>query len=129
VFDGAFGVAGGVLRGCGQLRKLAIINVATLWGIGVVGGFVLTFPLGLKIVGVWLGLALGCTVGSLIMVYVICHLDWFAEATRAAQAVGTLSNNDGPIVPLGLLMEPPATGSMGTLHNRRVDTFAAIERL
>jgi MATE family multidrug resistance protein len=118
VFDGAFGVAGGVLRGCGQLRKLAVINVVTLWGVGVGGGFVMTFPLGLKIVGVWLGLALGCTVGSLIMLYVIWHLDWPVEATRAARAVETLSST-GPAVPsLGLLMEPIS-----------VDSSAAVECL
>jgi Na+-driven multidrug efflux pump len=91
VFDGAFGVAGGVLRGCGRLRELAEINVAMLWGVGVAGGLVATFPLGLKLPGVWLGLAAGVASGGLATLCMVCNLNWPAEAARAAHATAALT--------------------------------------
>ena len=86
MFDGAFGVAGGVLRGCGRLREIAEINVTTLWGIGVVGGLLFTFPFGFGITGVWFGLAAGCASGSIATLYMVATLDWAAEAEKAAGA-------------------------------------------
>lgn len=80
-----------MLRGCGRLRELAEINVAMLWGVGVAGGLVATFPLGLKLQGVWLGLAAGCASGGVSTLYMVGKLDWPAEAARAARATAALT--------------------------------------
>ena len=51
VCDGVLGVASGVLRGCGKQGFLVLVNLSTLWGVGVLGGLLLTFGLSLPSAG------------------------------------------------------------------------------
>src|SRR4051812_29387399 len=53
--DGTTAVAAGVLRGCGMQKIGAGINLFAFYVIGVPGGIILAFPLGIGIAGLWFG--------------------------------------------------------------------------
>lgn len=59
LFDGIQGVATGALRGLGDTRSPMIWNFAGHWLIGLPLGYVLCFPFGLGVVGLWWGLSTG----------------------------------------------------------------------
>lgn len=68
-FDGAQGVATGVLRGVGDTRTPMIVNLAAHWLLGLPAGYLLCFHFGLGVIGLWAGLALGLmTVGIVLLV-------------------------------------------------------------
>mmetsp|Transcript_16656 Transcript_16656/g.21622 ORF Transcript_16656/g.21622 Transcript_16656/m.21622 type:complete len:585 (+) Transcript_16656:161-1915(+) len=92
VFDGLLGIAGGVLRGCGQQGFVAKVNIATLWGVGVIGGFVFTFIMNFGIFGVWMGLASGVAAGGLATSIGVYNIDWKKEVNRALD-VSTLAGS------------------------------------
>ncbi|MEW5299861.1 MAG: hypothetical protein WDW36_002834 [Sanguina aurantia] len=88
-FDGAFGCAQGVLRGCGRQTQLMFYNLFGFWGIGVAFGWYLTFraeifgkgPLGL--VGLWIGIDSGDFVSMAMCVTTVCFVNWPREAALA----------------------------------------------
>jgi MATE family multidrug resistance protein len=59
LFDGIQVVATGALRGLGETRIPMITTLATQWLLGLPLGYVLCFPLGLGLVGLWIGLSIG----------------------------------------------------------------------
>ncbi len=59
VFDGLQAVAAGVLRGAGDTRVPALLNLAGFWVVGLPLSLLLAFPLGMGPTGVWWGLAAG----------------------------------------------------------------------
>jgi MATE family multidrug resistance protein len=77
VFDGVQVVATGVLRGAGNTRTPMLANLVAHWVIGVPAAYVLCFPLGLGVRGLWLGLCAGLiVVGSYLL------LAWHRSALR-----------------------------------------------
>lgn len=66
--DGAQVVGAGILRGLHDTRMPMIFAGIGYWVIGIGVGTVLAFPLGFKGVGIWLGLATGLAVVSVLMV-------------------------------------------------------------
>ena len=59
------------------------MNIAALWGVGVVVGFALTFPANMGVVGLWVGLAVGVACGGTGLVWMSARLDWDREASLA----------------------------------------------
>jgi MATE family multidrug resistance protein len=59
LFDGVQAVAGGALRGAGDVRFSFYANVAAYWVIGLPLALVLGFTLGWGAAGIWWGLTLG----------------------------------------------------------------------
>lgn len=57
--DAGQAAAIGMLRGLGDTRVPMIMAGLGYWGVGLAGGVVLAFPLGLEGAGVWIGLASG----------------------------------------------------------------------
>jgi MATE family multidrug resistance protein len=68
VFDGTQAVGGGVLRGMGTPRPAAIVNLLGYYVLALPLGWLLAFPAGLGIRGVWIGLAAGLAVIALLLV-------------------------------------------------------------
>jgi multidrug resistance protein, MATE family len=62
VFDGMQAVAAGALRGYKDTRTPMLLAGIGYWGIGLIGGWWLAFPLGYGALGLWSGLALGLAV-------------------------------------------------------------------
>lgn len=65
--DGTQAVAAGALRGMQDTRVPMVIAIVSYWIVGLGGGYVLAFPLGLGGEGVWMGLALGLAVAAILL--------------------------------------------------------------
>lgn len=59
IFDGLQAVATGVLRGIGDTRTPMLWNFGAHWIIGLPLGYVLCFPAGHGVIGLWWGLSVG----------------------------------------------------------------------
>jgi len=68
VFDGTQAVACGVLRGAGQTRAPALINLFGYWILGLPAGLYLSDHLGWGPAGLWWGLVVGLSACSLLLV-------------------------------------------------------------
>ena len=68
LFDGAQAVAAGVLRGLQDTRVPMVIAGIGYWVVGFGTSIVLGFPGGLRGVGIWIGLAAGLAVVSVLLV-------------------------------------------------------------
>jgi hypothetical protein len=99
IFDGALGTCNGVLRACGKQSLLARVNVGALWGIGVLLGFILTFPVEMGVLGLWIGLAAGVCAGGFVLAAVAAGLDWDDEAAKASASADAF---DGATRALGV---------------------------
>ncbi len=69
LFDGTQVVGLGVLRGLGDVKVPTVITMIAYWVIGLPVGYVLGFPLGLGIQGIWWGLLLGLLVASALLFF------------------------------------------------------------
>ncbi|HIF94498.1 MAG: MATE family efflux transporter [Myxococcales bacterium] len=69
IADGVQVVGGGLMRGMGRPKAGAIVNLLGFYVIGLPLAWVLAFPMGLGVVGIWWGLAAGLG-GVAIMLYV-----------------------------------------------------------
>lgn len=69
LFDGTQVVGLGVLRGLGDVKIPTVITMIAYWVIGLPVGYVLGFPLGLGIQGIWWGLLLGLLVASALLFF------------------------------------------------------------
>lgn len=68
VADGTQVVGAGVLRGTADTRFPAVIALVGYWVVGLPGGLVLAFPLGLGPRGLWWGLTLGLACAATLLV-------------------------------------------------------------
>ncbi len=74
VFDGTQAVGFGVLRGLGDTRMPSLANLVGYGMVGLPAGWILAFPLGYGLPGVWGGMTLGlATVASILVLRVRLH--------------------------------------------------------
>ena len=59
LFDGIQVVGSGVMRGMGRTRPAAVFNLAGYYGLALPLGWVLAFPVGMGLPGLWWGLCVG----------------------------------------------------------------------
>lgn len=69
LFDGLQAVATGALRGLGSTRMAMLVNLAGHWLIGLPIAYVLCFPLGFGVRGLWLGLSTGLIVCGIVLTW------------------------------------------------------------
>ena len=67
VVDGVQVAVMGALRGMKDTYQPMILSVLSYWGVGLVSGYVLAFPMGLKEQGLWIGLVLGLTSAAILL--------------------------------------------------------------
>ncbi len=82
LFDGLQVIAFGILRGLGDTRTPSWFNLVGYWLVGLPLAYVLAWPAGLGLVGVWagLGVALGIVAGLLLV-----RIVWHAQASTPVQ--------------------------------------------
>jgi MATE family multidrug resistance protein len=68
IADGAQAVGSGMLRGLHDARIPMLIALTGYWGVGLPLGVVLAFPLGLRGIGIWIGLSTGLVVVASLMI-------------------------------------------------------------
>lgn len=70
LFDGLQGVGTGVLRGLGDTRTPMMWNLGGHWFVGLPLAYVLAFPLGLGVIGLWWGLSAGLIICGIALLIV-----------------------------------------------------------
>jgi MATE family multidrug resistance protein len=86
LFDGLQVVATGNLRGAGDTRTSMRWNLLAHWGIGLPVGWLLAFPGGLGITGLWIGLSAGLIVAGVALLRVWARrAAAFARGERPAE--------------------------------------------
>lgn len=90
VVDGAQVMALGLLRGVQDTRGPMVIAAISYWVIGVSSAYVLGFVYELGGVGVWLGLVLGLTAASVMLMYRFWRTDLARLREKFAQGEGAL---------------------------------------
>lgn len=76
---------GGILNGCGRQQISANIGIVAWYIVGLPGGALLCFTVGLEIVGLWLGLSLGLMLSVAVLSCTVARQNWDAQAKKAAQ--------------------------------------------
>lgn len=79
-FDGFQCVATGALRGLGNVRTPMFVNLVGHWAIGLPVAYVLCFPRGWGVVGLWVGLTLGLVLIGTVLVGV-----WYRDSRTAGR--------------------------------------------
>jgi len=67
--DGVQVVSAGNLRGLEDIKVPTAISLFAYWIVGIGGGYVLAFPLGMGINGIWWGLCLGLITSSILLTW------------------------------------------------------------
>lgn len=84
VFDGAQAIAGGMLRGLHDARIPMIYAALGFWGVGLTSSVLLGFWAGLGGIGIWIGLASGLAVVSVLLI-----VRWLRRETLGLMQGGT----------------------------------------
>lgn len=85
----------------GMLRSLNDVNVPTwitlfaYWGVGLPMSYVFAFPLGMDVVGVWVGLSLGLTISAILLTYRFYRLVKINKNQPAPAAVEVVELHGG----------------------------------
>jgi MATE family multidrug resistance protein len=80
LFDGLQGVSTGTLRGAGDTQTPMFCTLVAHWVIGLPLGYLLAFPAGYGVVGLWVGLAFGLATAGITLVRA-----WSRKAKALAQ--------------------------------------------
>lgn len=71
--DGVQVVGLGVLRGIADVNLPTLLTLFAYWGVALPLSYVLAFPLGMDVTGVWIGLLAGLTVSAVLLTYRFYH--------------------------------------------------------
>ena len=82
IVDGIQVSAMGALRGMKDTRMPMLLSVISYWGVGLVTGYVLAFPLGLEEKGLWLGLVAGLATAAVLLTRRFYRLSHFGLPTK-----------------------------------------------
>lgn len=67
VVDGIQVTVMGALRGMKDTYQPMVLSVLSYWGVGLVSGYVLAFPLGMRESGLWIGLVAGLATAAVLL--------------------------------------------------------------
>jgi MATE family multidrug resistance protein len=84
LFDGLQVVTTGVLRGLGDTRTPMAVAAVGYWVLGLPTGYLLAFPLGVGVRGLWFGMLVGlATVGATLLWVWTRHLARFGASGKS----------------------------------------------
>ncbi|XP_045573439.1 multidrug and toxin extrusion protein 1 [Salmo salar] len=86
--DAVLGVMGGIIRGAGKQKIGALCNLVGCYFVGLPIGISLMFPNKMGIIGLWIGLFASVLTQSLILVVLLCKLDWKKVSQEALVRAG-----------------------------------------
>ncbi|KAI4385908.1 hypothetical protein MLD38_003896 [Melastoma candidum] len=93
------GILSGVARGCGWQHIGAYINLGAYYLCGIPVAVTLAFYVGLRGVGLWIGIQSGAFVQTLMLIIITSCTNWEQQASKARERIfqGILPGNDGTI--------------------------------
>ncbi|KAL5707620.1 Protein DETOXIFICATION 21 [Ranunculus cassubicifolius] len=80
-------VLSGVAIGAGWQGKVAYVNIACYYLIGIPLGVVLGYVMKLQVVGIWLGMLFGTAVQTIVLIIITSRTDWDKQVVLAQQRV------------------------------------------
>ena len=69
VTDAAQGIAAGALRGLNDTRVPMLFSAVSFWLVGFTAAYALAFPLGLGVIGIWIGFSLSVATYAVLLVW------------------------------------------------------------
>lgn len=88
VFDAAQTCLAGVLRGTGKQTVGAVFNFIAFYVLGLPLGLVLAFPAGMKLYGIWTGIAVALFIVTCVaLAYVLLRIDFEKQVQLALERV------------------------------------------
>jgi len=81
----------GVLRGLGKQRVILVINICTVWFVGLTSSIILAFVAGLDIYGLWWGMVIGIYSTAIIGIYIMWRVDWKEESKSTMRRIISIS--------------------------------------
>ncbi|KAJ2854483.1 ethionine resistance protein [Coemansia erecta] len=118
-YDGLNGLVDSLMRSLGKQDLSVFMSIPAFWLLGIPLGYYLALgPMQMKIVGLWIGLALGVVVYSITQqVFILFYIDWRHEVKvcleRLAKAAPLKQNLQGN----------PNSLSAATLHNYEASIY------
>jgi Na+-driven multidrug efflux pump len=79
-----------VFRGLGRQKLVLWLAILGFWVLGVPLGAILTFVVGLGVVGIWWGFAIGIYLASIIGIWRLRQVDWDHEARKTLKRFSTV---------------------------------------
>ncbi|XP_057767372.1 protein DETOXIFICATION 21-like [Salvia miltiorrhiza] len=76
LLNGLQPILSGVAAGAGRQSTVTYVNLASYYLIGIPLAVILGFPLNFQVQGVWIGMIIGSTVQTGILVVMTCTTDW-----------------------------------------------------
>ncbi|KAL6176871.1 hypothetical protein ACLB2K_053503 [Fragaria x ananassa] len=93
--DGPQSVLSGIIRGSGQQKIGAYVNLGAYYLIGIPTGVLFAFNLHIGGKGLWLGIIVALCVQSLFLAIIVIRTDWDEEVNKASDRVNnTISTGD-----------------------------------
>ncbi|KAJ3378620.1 hypothetical protein HDU92_007285 [Lobulomyces angularis] len=100
--DGFNCVGGGILRGCGQQKVGAFLNLFGFYVVGIPIGLYAAFKLEWGLFGLWFGLGFALIMVSVFEIIWVFRINWNEEAEKAQIMIGEETR----------LLSPPSYGSI-----------------
>jgi Na+-driven multidrug efflux pump len=79
-----------VFRGLGRQKLVFWLAILGFWVLGVPLGAILTFAVGLGVVGIWWGFAIGVYLASVIGIWRLRRVDWDHEAKKTLKRLSSV---------------------------------------
>ncbi|KAI3410700.1 uncharacterized protein J3R85_018550 [Psidium guajava] len=100
IIDSFQGVLSGIARGCGWQHIGAYVNLGAFYLCGIPVAATLAFWVGLRGVGLWIGIQVGAMVQTSLLSIVTCCTNWEKQASKARERLfdGSFSAEDGSII-------------------------------
>ncbi|XP_056165821.1 protein DETOXIFICATION 12-like [Syzygium oleosum] len=100
ILDTFQGVLAGIARGCGWQHIGAYVNLGAFYLCGIPVAATLTFWVGLRGVGLWIGIQVGAIVQISLLSIVTCCSNWEKLACKARERLfdGSFSADNGSII-------------------------------
>lgn len=127
VFDGIQGSIAGVLRGLGLQRAAALSNLIGLWCFGVTIAYLLAFPAGMGLPGLWWGLAVGLMMTAAGNSLCLYRTDWNKQVEEAQVRIKA---DEAEYEARRLEIEEEATrGQTGLIYERVTEELQMVPEL
>ncbi|XP_053521641.1 multidrug and toxin extrusion protein 2 isoform X1 [Artibeus jamaicensis] len=120
LFEGICCVYSGILRGTGRQAFGALANAITYYIIGLPLGIVLTFLVGMGIVGLWLGMLACILLAAATFVTYTARINWKLAAEEAQKRMGLPQQDKA-----SMANEATQASTASTAPRLRLDTAAA----
>jgi MATE family multidrug resistance protein len=93
--DGVQTSVGGIFRGMGRQKLLAIILFFSFWVVGLTTGALLAFKTDVEVAGLWWGMTVGIAVTGIFGVYFYLNTDFEEQSRIAQKRLGAQAQADG----------------------------------